>query len=103
LFSVFPPCAHEVSGAEICVPTLTPGDQLTVSYLYAPPLTRNQTNTYVKCDEGIARVLNVLPTPQQPRWILRIMLVVLIVGAVSIVYLLVKAAPHVAKVIELSG
>ncbi len=107
LFSMFPPCAHEVQpfqegGAEICVPTLAPGDQLTVSYLYPPPLLWNQTNTYVKCDEGIASVLNVLPTPQQPRWILRIMGVVLIVGALTIIYSLVKAVPHIIKLVELS-
>jgi hypothetical protein len=107
LFSVFPPCAYEVQrfqegNADICVPILAPGDQLTVSYLYAPPLLWNQTNTHVKCDEGIARVLNVLPTPQQPRWVIRIMLVVLFVGAVTIGYLLAKAVPHIIKLVELS-
>jgi hypothetical protein len=102
LFSVFPPCAYEIHEAEICVPLLTPGDQLSISYLYTPPLTWNETNTYVKCDEGIARVLNVLPTPQQPRWVIRIMIVVLFVGVVTIGYLLAKAVPHIIKLVELS-
>ena|SRR2546428_3113051 len=92
-FSVFPDVPYHVQvlpggGSEIVFPSLVSNEQVTITYLYFPPLLWNQINTYAKSDQGLARVLTVLPTPQQPPWVLRILAAVFYVGTVSTLYLL---------------
>ena len=69
------------------MPSLVPREQVTVHYLYFPPLLWADINTYVKSDEGLAKVLTVLPTPQAPAWQRRIALILLLVGVITIIYL----------------
>jgi hypothetical protein len=84
-------CQRNSDGSgEIVFPTLVPGEQVTISYLYYPPLLWNQVNAYAKSDEGFAKVLNVLPTPQWPRWLVRSVWCLVFVGGVTLVYLLVQ-------------
>src|SRR2546425_927663 len=59
-FQVYPSVAYSVAnlpsgGQEINFPSLVPKEQVTVSYLYFPPLIWNQINSYVKSDSGQAR------------------------------------------------
>jgi hypothetical protein len=99
-FSVFPNVNYQVSdlpekGKEILFSTLVPGEQLTVTYLYYPPLLWSGVHSYTKSDAGFAREIKVLPTPQPPRW-LRIIawaligmgLLTLLAGAIQTVRLL---------------
>ncbi|MFQ5956046.1 MAG: hypothetical protein ACE5JZ_13355, partial [Kiloniellales bacterium] len=76
-FNVLPDVEHRVEdlpggGKEIVIPTLVPNEQVTISYLYFPPVTWNQINDQIKSDEGLAKVLQVLPTQQYPRWFNRL-------------------------------
>jgi hypothetical protein len=92
-FSVFPDVPYNVQtlpggGSEIVFPRLVGNEQVTITYLYYPPLLWNQINTYTKSDQGWARTLTVLPTPQQPAWIVRIAWTILFVGTVATLYLL---------------
>lgn len=73
-FQVYPSLIHEVhrrpdNSGEILIPTLVPGEQVTIGYLYFPPQTYQQINTYCKSDEVAAKFLNVTPmvpfTPAQ--------------------------------------
>jgi hypothetical protein len=73
-FQIYPNLSHEVNkrpdnSGEILIPTLVPGEQITVGYLYYPPLVFQQVNTYCKSDEVSAKYLNVTPmvplTPTQ--------------------------------------
>lgn len=50
--------------AEIVIQTLVPKEQVTISYLYFPPTTWHQINSYTKSDDGYAKIVNVIPTPQ---------------------------------------
>jgi len=75
-------------GSELVLPNLVPGEQVTISYLYFPPITWNQINSYVKSDEGMATHITVLPTRQYPRWVLRISRLLLVVGVVATVYVI---------------
>jgi hypothetical protein len=98
-YQIYPAVAYEVrkvpdTGDEIFFPRLVPGEQVTISYLYMPPLTYNQVNTYVKSDEGFAKVLYALPTPQPPKWLLVVCWALIIVGAVSLIYVLLSAGFH---------
>ena len=45
-------------GSEIVIPTMVPKEQITISYLYFPPITWDQINTYTKSDEGFAKIVN---------------------------------------------
>ena len=52
-YQLFPAVPHTVErdpsgagAAEIVIPQLVPGEQVTVSYLYTPPLLSNQINAY---------------------------------------------------------
>lgn len=79
-------------GWEIVIPTLVPNEQVMVSYLYFPPVTWHQINTYTKSDEGAARALNVLPTPRPPRWLVTSFLVFFYLGVIGSVYALISVA-----------
>jgi hypothetical protein len=79
-------------GEQIIIPVLAPSQQVTISYLYFPPLTYGQINLPISSDDGMARVLNVLPTPQLPRWRLAISWFLMFIGVVTLVYLLVELA-----------
>lgn len=74
---------------EIVLPALVPGEQVLVSYLYFPPITWHQINSYTKSDEGSARFLNILPTPQPPRWLMRVSLIFFYIGIVATAYSLI--------------
>jgi hypothetical protein len=94
-FQIFPPVEfrvvnHPNGAADIVIGTLAPGEQITISYLYFPPLTWAGINTTVICDDGFAKVLNVLPTPQLPKWALWVLKFFIYLGLVTFLYLLVQ-------------
>jgi hypothetical protein len=73
-------------GHEIVLPVMVPGEQITISYLYFPPVFWNQVNTYVKSDEGMATVITVLPARQPPAWLLRVLRFLVLAGIIATVY-----------------
>lgn len=77
-------------GAEIVIATLVAKDQLTISYLYYPPLTYAAINSYIKSDEGFARVINVIPSPQPNKWVLWFAKFLMICGGVALIYLAIN-------------
>ena len=77
----------EEGAKEIVFPALVPSEQVTVSYLYFPPMTYGHVNTYVKSDEGMAKVLTVLLQRQFPKWVNWIIGILLLVGIVTVLYL----------------
>jgi uncharacterized repeat protein (TIGR01451 family) len=77
-------------GDEILFPTLVPGQMVTISYLYYPPIVWNQIHEAVHSDEGMARELNVLPTPQLRPWQLRGLWALVIIGAMTSIYLIIE-------------
>jgi len=104
-FSVFPAIAHRVEnvhggGSEIIFPILVPNEQVTITYLYFPPVTYNQVNSYTKSDEGMARIITVLPTPMQPMWFLRTAAGIFFVGVVTVLYLFVLFALWVVRLVS---
>lgn len=74
-------------GREIVVPTLVPGEQITISYLYFPPITWNQVNGPIKSDDGFAKAIQVLPVQQYPAWVRRLVAGLVLSGAISLLYL----------------
>lgn len=91
-FTVYPDTRYEIGdlpngGKELVIPLLVPEKQVTISYLYFPPVTWNQINTHVESDEGPVKILTVFPRPQQPRWLINVMRTLVFVGATATLYL----------------
>jgi hypothetical protein len=90
-FQVFPDTPYVVEtlpngSREIRFPQLVPKKQVTLTYLYFPPLTWEQVNTHLETDDGPIRVLKVLPTVQASKWILAILWSLVGVGLVTLLY-----------------
>ncbi len=90
-FKVYPPVNYSViespsGSAEILIPTLVPGEEVSVSYLYFPPLTWNQVNAYTKSDEGFAKIINAIPTPQPSKFVVLIIWLLMFLGASTLTY-----------------
>ena len=90
-FSVYPDVEYRVSdlpggGQEILFPSLVPNEQITVSYLYFPPVTWDQINLGVKSDEGFAKVIRVIPMRLYPKWLNKLAAVFVLAGAISVLY-----------------
>lgn len=95
-YQIFPNVAHKVEdgangSAEIVVPTLVPNEQVSVSYLYFPPLLWNQIVSYTKSDEGMAKEINIIPSPKWPQWRINLVWGLIFIGASTVIYWLLLA------------
>jgi hypothetical protein len=73
---------------EIVIPKLIPKKQITITYLYVPPLTWDKVNTHLESDSGPIKVLNVLPTVQLPKWLLLLLWTLIGYGTIGVLYTL---------------
>ena len=85
-FSVFPSVQYTVvnlpsGGTDIVFPVLVPQQQLTVTYLYYPPMLAAHVNTGCRSDEGYAKIVPVLLRHPRPLW-QRIVFITLVVGLI---------------------
>ena len=90
-FQISPPVSHTVipganNSAEILIPTLVPNDQVSIAYLYFPPVVWSQINAYAKSDEGHAKIINVIPTPQPSKVVLFFFWALVFLGASTAIY-----------------
>ncbi|MGH8817132.1 MAG: hypothetical protein ACREX5_11120 [Achromobacter pestifer] len=102
-FSIYPPIPYRVEELpggvrDIVIEKVVPKQQVTVSYLYFPPLTAGQINCGIRSDEGFAKALNVLLQPKPPKLLLRFAQFLALVGAVAVVYGVVFALRWLANV-----
>ncbi len=93
-FNIYPQVAHSIDTLpdgtrDIVIPTMVPGETLTISYLYFPPLLWNQVNAGIRFDGGFARPIPVLLQRQYPQWLVTILGLLAIVGFVAVVYVMV--------------
>jgi len=77
---------------EIVISRLLAGEQVTLSYLYYPPVVYSQVNTYIKSDQGYAKVVTVLPQQQYPKWFGISAFLFMLLGMITVLYLLVLLA-----------
>jgi hypothetical protein len=94
-YNVWPAIVHRVEELpdrtrDIVIPTLVPGEEVSISYLYPPPITFQQINAGVKCDQGIANQISVLLQRQYPAWLGRTLLMFAFFGVISILYFLYR-------------
>ncbi|PXW84919.1 hypothetical protein C8R34_1238 [Nitrosomonas sp. Nm84] len=96
-FNIWPAVMHSVETLpdgtkDIVIPTLVPGEQITVSYLYLYPVTVDQVNAGIKSDHGFSQQISVLLQRQFPRWVNFIVGTLMITGFVAILYVLYTVA-----------
>lgn len=89
--TIYPPIQHSIDrnpddSGEIVIPVLVPQEQVTVSYLYFPPLLWNQINLSTKSDEGFAKIVNVIPMPQPSKTVLGAVWALMFLGASLLFY-----------------
>ena len=90
-YSVFPGITYGVEHlpdgeTDIVIPILVPEQEITISYLYYPPTTWDKINSTVRSDDGFAKVMNVLPTIQYPKWINATAGSLMLIGIVALLY-----------------
>lgn len=94
---IYPPVQHSFErnpdgSGEIVLPVLVPKEQITVSYLYFPPLLWNQINSTTKSDEGFAKIINVMPVPRPSKGVIAAVWLLSFVGASFALYWVVRLA-----------
>lgn len=94
-FNIYPVVDYHVQnlpggGTEIMFPTLVQNEQVSISYLYFPPVFYNQIHAGIRHSDGFATEVTALPTPQYPIWMLKSLQLLLILGIVAFVYLMFK-------------
>jgi len=92
-YTVWPPQQHQVidlagGASEILIPALPPNGELTVSYLYLPPLFSNQIHQQVRHDDGIAASYNVHLVKKPAVWMLVVVCALGGTGFLTLLYLL---------------
>ena len=95
-FAVFPEIKYEVDhlpggGSDIVVPVLVPQQEITISYLYFPPTTWDKINRIVTSNEGFAKVMNVLPAIQHPKWVNATAGSLMLIGIIALLYAIFEA------------
>jgi hypothetical protein len=101
-FNVWPPMPYTVNAIpggtqEVLIPALIPGEEITISYLYFPPVTVAQIHAGIKCDQGFAKAVPVLLQRQFPRWVNALVGLLMVAGAIAILYVLVTLASEVLQ------
>lgn len=90
-FQIHPQLAHEIirgtdNSAEIVIPTLVPGEQISISYLYFPPALWSQVHSHCKSDEMAAKYINITPAIQPSKLQLAVVWGLMFVGASTLLY-----------------
>ena len=104
-FNIWPPLQHHVEdlpdgGREIVIPTLIPGEEVTISYLYFPPLTVAQVNAGIKSDQGFAHPIAVLLQRQNPKWFNLSAAALMVMGVVAVAYVAFSVVVRVIRVLR---
>lgn len=95
--TVYPPVQHSIErnpegSGEIVIPALVPKEQVTVSYLYFPPLLWSQINVNTKSEDGFAKIVNVIPMPRPNKAVIAGIWALVFVGASFLFYWLARLA-----------
>ncbi|HXN22853.1 MAG TPA: hypothetical protein VOA41_08950 [Candidatus Dormibacteraeota bacterium] len=91
-FTIFPGVLYSVENLptgerEIVIPTLVPKEQITVSYLYFPPVTYEQVNAGIRFDEGFAQAIPVLLQRRYPKWFNFLVGSLMLIGVLTVLHI----------------
>ncbi len=93
--TVFPKIKYSVErnddgSGELLIPVLVPKEQITISYLYFPPTTWDKINAYAKSDDGLAKIITVIPTVQLSKWLIALIWTLIFIGASFTLYWILR-------------
>ncbi len=97
IINIYPPKEHKVigtprEGEEILIERLVPKEETIITYTYFPGMKYDQINTYIKSDEGKAKIMKVLLQKQYPLWIKNSVSFFALIGLMITLYLFYKLA-----------
>ncbi|QKY02826.1 hypothetical protein G3257_11610 [Janthinobacterium lividum] len=93
--NVFPHIEFEIKKneqngtADLIFSTLVPKEQVTISYLYFPPLTWNNVNSTIKSDDGFAQQIQFIPSPQPNKITTWATSILTFIGASFLLYVII--------------
>lgn len=90
-FTIWPPIEHRVEmlpdgSRDIVIPQILSKEQLTITYLYFPPLLWNEINAGIRSDQGFARPIPAVMQRWLPPWLIFVLRFILVVGIATIIY-----------------
>lgn len=90
-YHISPAIEHKIqeipdSGPEILFPKLVPNEQVTISYIYFEAVAADRIHSYLKSDDGFAKVIQVITQQQFPKWVGNSIIVLAIVGVIALLY-----------------
>lgn len=88
-YTIYPPINHHRDNNEITIASLAPGEFVSITYLYFPPLLWSQIDLLVKCDECLSVPANMQHVYILPGWLKAVLYFFLFVGAVTTVYFVI--------------
>jgi len=93
-YQVFPRVSYQVvkgqnNAAEIVIPTLVPDEQVSISYLYFPPILYTDIISYTKSDECMAKTISAIPSPQPIKIVVYLLWSLVFIGASTLMYWLI--------------
>ena len=93
-FTVFPSVEYSVvslptGGSDIVFPKLVPEQELTITYLYFPPLYVHQIHAGCRSDEGFAEIVQGSWLPDHPLWLKLLVGALMGLGFISVIALVV--------------
>jgi len=96
---LYPSVSHSIEpsedgSGEIVIPVLVSKEEVTISYLYYPPLTWDLVNSYTKCDEGLAKIMPVQLSFKPSKLLIGVVFVLMFIGSSFLVYWLVLLVAH---------
>lgn len=103
-FNIWPSIVYHIDSLpdgtkDIVIPNLVPSEQITISYLYFPPLTVDRINAGIKYDQGFANQIPVLLQRQYPKWFNLLVAFIMLIGLIAIVYCLYLLAKIILSAI----
>lgn len=75
---------------ELLFPTLAPGEQVTIAYLYQEPIVWSQVSGHPKSDDGLAEIVRAIPAPPPNKLVLATVGALIFVGISFLVYVAVR-------------
>ncbi len=98
-FSMYPTVAYTTENlpdgsTDIVIPTMVPGKQVTISYLYFPPVVYTDINRGIESDEGEATTIPVLLQRIYPKWFNVSAFILLMIGLITVGYLIFLGVRH---------
>ena len=101
-FNLAPTVVHHIEDLpdgtkDIVIPILVPGEEVTVSYLYFPPLTFAGVNAGIKSDQGFAQAIPVLLQRQFSKWVNWVVGGLMLLGLITLVYLVYLLATAILR------